>query len=106
MSRPRILVTGATGRTGAVVASELLKAGYPVRAMVRREDERSAALRARGVEIAVADMSDAEPVTAAMRGVHRAYWLPPYDAAMLTGAAVFATAAKEAGLEAIVSLTQ
>jgi nucleoside-diphosphate-sugar epimerase len=35
MSLPKILVTGATGKTGAVVASELLRAGYPVRAMVR-----------------------------------------------------------------------
>jgi nucleoside-diphosphate-sugar epimerase len=37
MIKPRIIVTGATGRTGSVVASELLKAGYPVRAMVRRD---------------------------------------------------------------------
>lgn len=37
-----------------------------------------------------------------MRGMKRAYWLPPYDPAMLTGAAVFATAAREARLEAIV----
>src|SRR5499426_1654526 len=106
MSRPKILVTGATGRTGAVVVSELLKAGYPVRAMVRRDDARAAALRANAVEIAVADITDAERVTAAMRGVQRAYWLPPYDPAMLTGAAVFATAAREARLEAIVSLSQ
>jgi uncharacterized protein YbjT (DUF2867 family) len=106
MSRPRILVTGATGRTGAVVVSELLKAGYPVRAMVRRDDARAAALRANGVDIAVADITDAERVTAAMRGVQRAYWLPPYDPAMLTGAAVFATAAREARLESIVSLSQ
>jgi uncharacterized protein YbjT (DUF2867 family) len=41
MIKPRILVTGATGKTGSVVVSELLKAGYPVRAMVRREDSRS-----------------------------------------------------------------
>jgi NAD(P)H dehydrogenase (quinone) len=47
-----------------------------------------------------------ERVLAAMRGVQRAYWLPPYDPAMLTGAAVFATAAREARLEAIVSLSQ
>jgi NAD(P)H dehydrogenase (quinone) len=106
MTHPKILVTGATGRTGAVVVSELLKAGYPVRALVRREDARAAALRARGVEIAVADIADAERVAAAMRGVQRAYWLPPYDPAMLTGAAVFATAAREARLEAIVSLSQ
>ena len=106
MSRPRILVTGATGRTGAVVASELLKAGYPVRAMVRRDDARAAALRAHGCDIAVTDTTDAERVSAAMRGVQRAYWLPPYDPAMLTGAAVFATAAREARLESIVSLSQ
>ena len=106
MTRPRILVTGATGRTGAAVVAELLKAGYPVRALVRREDARAAALRARGVEIAVADMADAERVTAALRGARRAYWLPPYDSEMLTGAAVFATAAREARLEAIVSLSQ
>src|SRR5215472_12912055 len=42
MIKPRIIVTGATGKTGSVVVSELLKAGYPVRAMVRREDGRSA----------------------------------------------------------------
>jgi NAD(P)H dehydrogenase (quinone) len=106
MIRPRILVTGATGRTGAAVVSELLKAGYPVRALVHREDARAAALRARGVEIAVADITDAERVGDAMRNVQRAYWLPPYDPGMLTGAAVFATAARAARLEAIVSLSQ
>jgi len=106
MNRPRILVTGATGRTGAAVVSELLKGGYPVRAMVRCEDARTAALRAKGVDIAVAEITDMERVSAAMRGVQRAYWLPPYDPGMLTGAAVFATAAREARLEAIVSLSQ
>lgn len=106
MSRPKILVTGATGRTGAAVVSELLKAGYPVRAMVRRESARAVALRDKGVDIAVAEITDMERVSAAMRGVQRAYWLPPYDPGMLTGAVVFATAAREARLEAIVSLTQ
>jgi uncharacterized protein YbjT (DUF2867 family) len=106
MALPKILVTGATGRTGGMVVSELLRAGYPVRAMVRRNDARAVALHARGVEIAVADMGDAERVAAAMRGVQRAYWLPPYDPGMLAGAAVFASAASEAKLESIVSLTQ
>jgi len=106
MHRPKILVTGATGRTGRVLVTELLKAGYSVRALVRSNDGRAAALRARGVEIAVANMVDVERVTAAMDGVQRAYWLPPYDPEMLTGAAVFASAAREARLEAIVSLSQ
>ena len=46
MTKPRILVTGATGKTGSVVAAELLKAGYRVRALVHREDGRSTQLKA------------------------------------------------------------
>src|SRR5437870_1808097 len=60
MSKLRMVVTGATGKTGSVVVADLLKAGYPVRAMVHREDDRSARLRAQGAEIVVADMSDVE----------------------------------------------
>jgi len=81
-------------------------AGFPVRSLARREGARAAALRSKGVDIAVAEITDMERVLAAMRGVQRAYWLPPYDPAMLTGAAVFAAAAREARLEAIVSLSQ
>ena len=64
MHRPKILITSATGRTGAAVVSELLKGGYPVRAMVRREDTRAAALRAKGVEFAVAEITYVERVSA------------------------------------------
>jgi len=42
MIKPRIIVTGATGKTGSVVVAELLKAGYTVRALVHREDGRRA----------------------------------------------------------------
>ena len=79
MTKPRIMVTGATGKTDVVVVTELLKAGYPVRAMVRREDGRSARLKAQGVEIAVADMSDAERVFDTLRDVQRAHYCPPLD---------------------------
>ena len=106
MIKPRIIVTGATGRTGSVVASELLKAGYAVRAMVRREDDRSALLKAQGAEIAVADMSDVERIADALRDVQGAYYCPPLDPYMIQGAVAFTVAAKEARLERIVSLTQ
>lgn len=106
MLKPRILVTGATGKTGSVVAAELLKAGYPVRAMVHREDGRSARLKAQGAEIAVADMSDVERVADALKDVQRAYYCPPFDPYMIQGAVAFAVAARESRLEHIVSLTQ
>jgi uncharacterized protein YbjT (DUF2867 family) len=49
-----ILVTGAAGQLGAggrTVTGLLLDRGLPVRAMVRREDDRAAALRASGAEV-------------------------------------------------------
>ena len=106
MVKPRIIVTGATGKTGSVVVSELLKAGCPVRAMVHREDARSARLKAQGAEIVVADMSDVERVADALKDVQRAYYCPPFDQYMIQGAVAFAVAAKEARLEHIVGLTQ
>src|SRR5260370_27720423 len=106
MLKPRILVTGATGKTGSLVVAELLKAGYPVRAMVHREDGRSGRLKAQGAEIAVADMSDVERVADALRDVQRAYYCPPFDPYMIQGAVAFAVAAKESRLEHILGLTQ
>ncbi len=106
MIKPRILVTGATGKTGSVVVAELLKTGYPVRAMVHREDGRSARLKAQGAEIVVADMSDAERVADALKDVQRTYYCPPFDPYMIQGAVAFAVAAKEARLEHIVDMTQ
>ena len=67
MPKPRILVTGAAGKTGSVVVAELLQAGYRVRAMGHRHDARSAQLRAQGAEIAVGDMSDVERVAEALK---------------------------------------
>jgi NAD(P)H dehydrogenase (quinone) len=106
MTKPRILVTGSTGKTGSVVVTELLKAGYAVRAMVRRHDGRSARLRALGAEIAAAEMSDVERIADALSDVQRAYYCPPFGPYMIQGAASFAVAAREAQLEHIVSLTQ
>lgn len=106
MLKPRILVTGATGKTGSVVAAELLKAGYPVRALVHREDGRSARLQAQGAQIAVADMSDVERVAEALKDVQRAYFCPPFGPYMIQGAVAFSVAAQDARLEHVVGMTQ
>jgi NAD(P)H dehydrogenase (quinone) len=106
MIKPRIFVTGATGKTGSVVAAELLRAGHRVRALVHREDARSASLRAQGAEVTVADMSDVERLVDALKDVQGAYFCPPFHPYMIQGAVSFAIAAKAARLEHIVGLTQ
>ncbi|MBN8901099.1 MAG: NmrA family NAD(P)-binding protein [Rhodospirillales bacterium] len=74
-------ITGITGRVGAIAAATLLKAERQVRAVVRSE-EKGAAWKARGCEIAV--VPDAEDQTALERafdGVEGVFLMNPpnYD---------------------------
>jgi NAD(P)H dehydrogenase (quinone) len=104
--RPTILVTGATGKTGAGVVEQLRARDWPVRALVHREDERSQRLRRLGAEVVVADMHDPDQLADALRGAHRAYYLPLFQPHMLQAATAFAAAARASKLEAIVQLSQ
>ena len=69
MNEAEILVSGATGRTGGIAIDELLKMDKRVRAYVRTDDDRAAALRQRGVDIAVGDFTDINDIRAAMEGI-------------------------------------
>ena len=106
MINPKILVTGATGRTGKAVVTQLLAKGWPVRAAVRVRDARSDLLRRQGAEVVTADIFDPGQLTDAMRGVQRAYYCPPYHPFVIQSASAFAAAARETGLEQIVGLSQ
>ena len=106
MTKPKILVTGATGKTGGAVVDELLKEGFPVRAVVHAQDARSAALARKGVETVVADMFDPDQLLAAIKGTQRAYFLPFFHPYVIQSAVAFADAAREAKLEAIVQMGQ
>jgi NAD(P)H dehydrogenase (quinone) len=101
-----ILVSGATGRTGGSAIDELLKMGKRVRAYVRSRDARANALSERGVSIAVGDFTNIDAIRAAMDGARSAYFLHPIESGILAAAAYFAQAAKEAGLEAVVNMSQ
>lgn len=106
MTHNRVLVTGATGKIGGAVAAQLLDRGIPTRAMVHRDDARSARLRDMGAEVVVADMFDIPQVMAAMEGTDRLYFNPPYHPHALDSAVAFAVAARRAGVEAVVALGQ
>ena len=101
----RILVTGATGKTGGASSTNCSR-GFPVRAVVRQRDARSAALDRRGVETVIADMFDSDQLVDAMRGTQRAYYLPFFHTHMIQSAVAFGIAAREAKLEAIVQMGQ
>jgi NAD(P)H dehydrogenase (quinone) len=105
--KPQILVTGAAGKTGAAAVEQLLERHVPVRALVRRIDDRSAKLESLGAEIFVGDLLDLQSVRNAMRGVRRVYFVyPPLGEQLLESTAIVAVAARDAGVEALVNLSQ
>ena len=101
-----ILITGATGETGGYAVDALLEMPVTIRALVRKDDERAAALRARGVETMVGDLLEIDDVRAAMEGVSTAYFLYPLLPGLVAATAYFAQAAAEAGLQGIVNMSQ
>jgi uncharacterized protein YbjT (DUF2867 family) len=109
MSQP-ILVTGAAGgaqgSTGRLVAGLLLKQGLPIRAFVHKIDARSDELRQRGAEIVEGDLLNPATVQAAMRNVKRAFFTYPVADGLLEATTIFATTAREAGLELVVNNSQ
>ncbi len=106
MIQGKILVTGATGDTGGATVDELLARGHQVRALAHGQDERSKKLQERGVEVHYGDLLDFGQVRAALDGVQRAYFVYPIRPGILQATAYFAQAAKEAGVDGIVNMSQ
>jgi uncharacterized protein YbjT (DUF2867 family) len=112
VSDQRILVTGATGFIGGLLARRLLADGYEVRCLVReRETGAAAELDEAGCEIAVADVTASPGIAEALEGVSVAYFLvhmiggdDDYPAIERAAASRFARAATAAGLERVIYL--
>jgi len=106
MIQGKVLVTGATGDTGRATVDELLARGHRVRALAHGQDERSKRLQERGVEVVYGDLLDFGQVKAALHGVQRAYFVYPIRPGILQATAYFAQAAKEAGVDGLVNMSQ
>src|SRR5215475_970254 len=101
-----VLIAGVGG-VGRTVLDQLRAQVVPVRAMVRRDDERAAELHALGAEVVLGDLTRPESVAAALRGVRRMYFAMPVSPDHLLAATVVASVAKEYGkLEGLVDLSQ
>jgi uncharacterized protein YbjT (DUF2867 family) len=106
MTRIKYLIAGATGATGGEAVAALLADGQDVRAFVHREDDRSERLRTQGAEIAVGDLLEFPSIQEALTGVNRAYFCFPIAPGLVQATAQFVQAAKEAGVDAIVNMSQ
>src|SRR5262245_32449710 len=104
-----ILVTGAAGQLGAVgrtVTGLLLDRGLPVRALVRRDDDRAAALRAAGAEVVIGDLLEPADVYRVVVGCRRVYFGMSVSAGYLEASVTMAAVAREVGVDALVNMSQ
>ena len=94
------LVTGATGNIGGKLVQLLAEQGHPVRALVR--DPAKAHFPA-GVEVAVADLDDADSVARAAKGAAGIFHMQRDPGTAQTETMI--SAARTAGVDRIVALT-
>jgi uncharacterized protein YbjT (DUF2867 family) len=98
--------TSAQGSTGYHVTRLLLERGHPVRAFVHRRDERSEELAGLGAEVVAGDLLNLAAVRSAMDGVRRSYFTYPVQDGLVVATTTFAAAARDAGSELLVNLSQ
>lgn len=111
-NKPVILVTGATGYVGGRLVPRLLRAGYAVRVMVRDAQRLDGRSWQDSVEIVVGDVLQPDTLTAAVAGIHAAYYMihsmsdsENFEERDLFAARNFGQAAKTAGIEQIIYLS-
>ena len=106
MSRRTFLVTGATGDTGGATVEQILARGHHVRALAHRQDDRAKRLQGLGAEVVFGDFLNLDDVRAALQGVAGAYFCYPIRPGIIQATAIFAQAAKEAGVACVVNMSQ
>ena len=70
------VITGITGKVGGALARNLIKAGHPVRA-VMRDAGKAAYWADQGCDVVFAQMDDAPALTEAFKGATGVFILPP-----------------------------
>jgi uncharacterized protein YbjT (DUF2867 family) len=96
-----ILLTGATGNTGAVIADRLAERGVPFVALVRSDANRDK-LAARGIASVHGDFDDPASLGPALQGVERAYLVSTPDETLVRRESAFIEACAAAGVKRVV----
>lgn len=96
-----IVLTGATGNTGRLIADALLERGVAFVAMARSERRREE-LRARGISAVHGDFDDPPSLAPALEGAEKAYLVCTPDEHLVRRETAFVEAAREAGVRHLV----
>jgi len=102
----KILVTGAAGSIGSNAVKRLLELRFPVRALVRKMDDRSDLLAALGAEVVLGDLTDFMSVSAAMKGISKVLFVYPIAPGLVEAADYIAQSALEENVKFIVNISQ
>src|SRR5258706_2902513 len=106
MSRRTFLVTGATGDTGGATVEQILALGPHGPTLAHRQDARAKPLQGLGAEVVSRDFLNLDDFRAALRSFAGAYFCYPIRPGIIEATAFFAQAAKEAGVECVVNMSQ
>ncbi len=97
----KILVTGATGTTGAEVVRQLIAAGQSVRALVH-DTEAIDKLPRKNIEVTMGDYDDAASLALAFKGIEAVYALTSVNPKQVAWMRDLVDAAKHAGIKRFV----
>jgi uncharacterized protein YbjT (DUF2867 family) len=100
----KILITGATGKSGGETARRLAAGGHAFRVLVRDAD-RAAPLAELGAELAVGDIGDPGVLAAAFDGIERGFLVMPNVQQQLELETGFIDAAVKAGVKHLAYLS-
>ena len=104
-----ILVTGAAGQLGSVgriVTDLLIERDFPVRAMVRRDDERAEALRTAGADVVIGDLLEPADVYRVVDGCQEVYFSMSVSARYLEASVIMAAVCRELRVSALINMSQ
>jgi len=99
--KPKLIITGATGNTGQVLAELLYQNGIPFAAMARGA-KRIQQLQTAGIQTVAGDFDDPASLAQALEGVEQAYLVCTPDENLVKREVAFIQAAKKAGVKQIV----
>ena len=106
MNEPTLLLTGATGMIGGLLADALVSQNVSFRAMVRAGDKAERLAGKPGVTLVPGDFDDPSSLEAALQGVERAFLLTNSSERTEGQQKAFVEAARKAGVRHVVKLSQ